>query len=270
MKMQPQVLAIIGSLFLTSVSFAGSAPFDHEHKNFTKLLNAHVQMSEDKTSSTVDYKNFNKADLNSYLKIVSAVTKKEFKTFSNDQRLSFFINTYNAYTIKLILDNYPVTSIKKIGYFFSSPWKKTFFKLFGEKTSLDQIEHSYVRADKKGLGSDARIHFAFNCASIGCPALLNEAWTATKLSAQLDSAAKGFLKDHTRNRVNLKNKSVEISDIFKWYRGDFTNRNYNSLKDFLAVYADSIATTEKEKALVKSKKFSITYSGYNWDLNKRK
>ncbi len=268
--MKRQHLLTILFLFSTTSSLALATAFDHEHKDFSKLLTAHIQMSKDKTSSSVDYKNFNKPALNKYLKTVSAVTKKEFSTFSKGQKLSFYINAYNAYTIKLILNNYPVSSIKKIGYFFSSPWKKTFFKLFGKETSLDQIEHSYVRADKKGLGSDARIHFAFNCASIGCPALLNEAWTAEKLPSQLDDAAKGFLKDHSRNRVNLKNKSVEISNIFKWYGDDFTDRNYKSLKDFLSLYVDSIASSDEEKTLVKSGEFSIDYSGYNWSLNKSK
>lgn len=256
-------------IILTMLSASTAFSFDHEHLAFSKLLKTHVKMSADKTSSSVDYKNFNKPELNKYLKTVSSVKAKDFKKFSRDQQLSFFINTYNAYTIKLILDNYPVVSIKKIGYFFSSPWKKTFFKLFGADTSLDQIEHTYVRASKT-LGSDARIHFAFNCASIGCPALLNEAWTAPKLNKQLDNAAKGFLSDHSRNRINLEDNSVELSNIFKWYGDDFTNRNYKSLKSFLVVYVDSIATSKKEKALIISKNFSIGYSGYDWDLNKTK
>lgn len=252
----------------TLMSSTTALSFDQSHKAWTELLKAHVKMSTDNTSSTVDYKNFDKNKLNLYLKTVSSVPKKEFNKFSRDQQLSFLINTYNAYTVKLILNNYPVKSIKKIGSFFSSPWKQNFFKLFGKETHLDQIEHTYTRASKT-LGTDARIHFAFNCASIGCPALLDEAFTAEKLSGQLDSASKNFLKDNSRNRVNLSKKRVELSNIFKWYGDDFTDRNYKSLKHFLSTYVDSIAKNEKEKALLKSNDYSISYTGYDWDLNKK-
>lgn len=250
-------------LLFSSLSFS----FDHEHSALTKLLKAHVKMSTNNTSSSVDYKNFNKTELNKYLKTVSAVTTIDFKKFTKKQQLAFYINTYNAYTIKLILNHYPVTSIKKTVSFFSNPWKKDFFKLFGKNMHLDKIEHSFVRGNKT-LGKDARIHFAFNCASIGCPALLNEAWTATKMEQQLNAAAQNFLKDHSRNRINISKKRVELSNVFKWYNEDFTNKNYKSLKGFLSTYLDSIASTEKEKTLIKSKKYSIHYSGYDWALNK--
>ncbi len=254
-------------LFLSFILFSLNAlAFDHSHSNWTELLSQHVTMSPKRTSSKVDYKNFNKKKLKAYLQNLSSVSKDEFKTFSNDQKLAFFINSYNAYTIQLILDHYPVDSIKDIGSFFSSPWKKEFFILLGQKRSLDEIEHEMVRKSD-ALGADARIHFAFNCASIGCPALLNEAFTAQKINRQLDQASKNFLKDHSRNRVNLKKERVELSNIFKWYKGDFETKNYRNLKDFLSKYADSISKNEQEKKLIKSKKYSITFSGYDWNLN---
>ncbi len=256
-------ILILSFIVLTS---SLSLAFDHKHSLFANLLNAHVKMSPNKTSSVVDYKNFNTNQLNKYLKSISSVEKKDFNNFTVKQQLAFYINAYNAYTIKLILDNYPVKSIKKIGTFFSSPWKKKFFKLFKEDSFLNQIEHKFVRASKT-LGNDARIHFAFNCASIGCPALLNTPWIAEKLNSQFESAAQNFLKDHSRNRVNIKNKSVQLSNIFKWYGNDFKTKNYKSLKAFLTIYANSIAINEKEKALILSKDYSITFSGYDWNLN---
>jgi len=261
-------LLIAACLLTVSNAFA----FDHSHKVLDDLLSAHVKMSADKTSSRVDYKNFDKTRLGLYLGAASSLSKKDFNAFTKDQKLAFFINTYNAFTIKLILDNYPVKSIKDTGVrSFSNPlknpWKMKFFKLFGKKTSLDQIEHVFTRGNKQ-LNQDPRIHFAFNCAAIGCPALSNSAWQASKIESQFDTAAKGFLKDHSRNRVNVADKTLELNDIFKWYGDDFNRGKYGSLKNFLAEYADAISQNEKEKNFVLSKSFSINSTGYDWNLNK--
>lgn len=258
--------------FLSSILFIfayqQAHSFDQSHSKWTGLLQNHVQLNSDNTASQVDYKNFNKKGLNEYLAQISSVTKASFKDFTQLEKLSFFINAYNAFTVKLILDNYPTKSIKDLGGYmpWQTPWKKKIFKLFGGKVSLDEIEHKFVR-NTKDLGFDARIHFAFNCASIGCPALLNTAWTANKINKQLDDAAKNFLKDGSRNWVDTKKKSVHLSNIFKWYYSDFTSKNFKSLKDFLKQYATSIAKNEQEIKLVRSGNFDIKYSGYNWGLN---
>ena len=256
-------------LFLSMFVFSSSWAFDHSHKDFDALLKTHVKMKEDKTSSVVDYKNFDKEALDDYLKKVSAVSKKELKSFDKNQKLSFFINAYNAYTIKLILNNYPLRSIKDTGVrSFSNPlknpWKMKFFMLLGKKTSLDEIEHRLTRGDDE-LNQDPRIHFAFNCASIGCPALSNGAWVADSIDEKFDSAAKGFLKDRSRNRI--KQKTVEVSDIFKWYGADFNRGKYASLKDFFVAYAGAISDKDDEKKMILEKDFVIKYSGYDWNLN---
>lgn len=257
----------IASFFLTLSAWG----FDHSHQDFDALLQKYVKVSADKTSSAVDYKNFDKGALEAYLKKVSAVSKKELKAFSNKEKLAFFINSYNAYTIKLILDNYPVKSIRDTGVrSFSNPlknpWKMKFFSFLGKKTSLDEIEHKLTRGDNS-LNQDPRIHFAFNCASIGCPALSNKAWMASSLEEQFDQAAKGFLSDRSRNKTNLSKKQVEVSDIFKWYGGDFKKGKYSSLEDFFASYADAITDNEDEKKLIQSKNFTVKPSGYDWNLN---
>lgn len=242
--------------------------FDHTHKKWTELLKKYVVQNDKGTSSTVKYKSFNKESLASYLADLRDVTKTDFGSWSKEKQLAFYINAYNAFTVKLILDNYPLKSIRKISFF--SPWKKEFFKLFGEPFFLDKIEHTLVR--KSGKFKEARIHFAFNCASIGCPALLNTAWVHDKLEKQFDQAAKNFLKDRSRNKVNLKKKRIEVSNIFKWYGKDFegNKNNYPSLKAFFVKYADSIGSNPKEVQFVKSKSFSVKTTGYNWNLNEAK
>jgi len=269
--MKKKILTVsLSSLVSLSSAFA----FDHSHQTFSELLSKHVTMSPDKTSSTVDYQNFETDKLDQYLSSLSKVSKKSFSSFNKKKQLAFYINAYNAFTIKLILKNYPVKSIKDTGVrSFSNPlknpWKMRFFSLFGKKTSLDQIEHDFTRGNDS-LNQDPRIHFAFNCASIGCPALLNKAWVHDKLQSQFDQAAKGFLGDRSRNRVNLEKNQVELNDIFKWYGDDFNRGKYGSLKEFLAAYAGALSDNEKERTFVLSKDYKISHTGYNWNLNKPK
>ena len=136
-------------------------------------------MIQDGQASRVDYSAFQKNQkvLQAYLASMSAVSRSEFDSWTKDQQLAFLINAYNAWTIEFVLSAYPdIKSIKDLGSFFSSPWKKEFINLLGETRSLDNIEHTLIRGS--GRYNEPRIHFAVNCASIGCPALLNRAYTA--------------------------------------------------------------------------------------------
>ncbi len=132
-----------------------SSAFDHTHKAFNKILNTHVKLKG--KQSLIDYKAVKKdiSDLNSYLELLSSVEKKEYAAFSKDQQLAFLINAYNAFTIKLIIDNYPLKSIKDIGSFFKSTWKIKFFTLLKKKTNLDHVEqvtiHFLSNEDKNSL-----------------------------------------------------------------------------------------------------------------------
>lgn len=241
--------------------------FDHSHQAWTIFLQKHVNVKG--PASTIDYKSIKNdpKDFNEYLKSLTAVSQDEFNRFSQNERLAFLINAYNAFTVKLVVDHYPVKSIKDIGErSFSnptaSPWKTKFFNLLGEKRHLDNIEHDMIRKQF----NEPRIHFAVNCASVGCPALRNEAFIASQLEKQLEDAAVSFISDKTRNRYSSETKKLELSSIFKWYGSDFPKK-YDSLEAFLAPW---ITSNPEHQKIIRDKKADVSYLDYDWSLNEEK
>lgn len=221
-----------------------SAP---SHEAFDKLLKVHV--FED---GRVSYKGFirDSVAFNKYLATLSK-NHPDDKWSSNEQK-AFWINVYNAFTIKLIIDHYPVKSIKDLGgsiYKVNTPWDIQFIKIGKETYDLNNVEHGKLRR----AYNDPRIHFAVVCASKSCPKLLNEAFVASKLDQQLDKVGRDFMNDSFRNKIT-PNK-IEISSIFNWYKGDFTENG--SLIDFLNKYAQ----------IKINSKASIDYLDYDWSLN---
>ncbi|MCP5246339.1 MAG: DUF547 domain-containing protein [Burkholderiales bacterium] len=256
---------------LTQAAFANQ--FDQSHAAWNKLLRDHVVMINQGRASQTDYAGFlqNRQALQQYLKQLSAVNEKKFIRWSKAEQLAFLINAYNAFTIELILTRYPkLDSIKDLGSFLSSPWKKEFVPLLGKLRSLDDIEHGMIR--NPGDYNEPRIHFAVNCASIGCPALLNEAFTGEKLEQQLEAVTKAFLEDRSRNRFNPSTGRLEVSKIFDWYSKDFESGwgGWRSLKQFLTHYADSLTDNEQEKRTVAAGNFRVRYLDYDWKLNDKK
>ncbi|MCP3927347.1 MAG: DUF547 domain-containing protein [Desulfobacterales bacterium] len=237
--------------------------FDHNHTLYDNILKKNIKLIDKGIQSKVNYSALKKDSkkFEKYLTQLSAVTKKEFDSWSKNQQLSFLINAYNAFTIELILKNYPVKSIKETGSFFKGPWKVKFINLIGKKISLDDIEHELIR--KKGIYDEPRIHFAVVCASIGCPAIQNEAFTAEKLDLMLEKGLINFLSDQTRNRYNKREKVFEVSKIFKWYDGDFKKR-YGSVIKLLNSYGKYI-TAKPSKNIT-----DIEYLNYDWNLNDTK
>ncbi|MDA3790994.1 MAG: DUF547 domain-containing protein [Desulfobacula sp.] len=265
-----KLLSIIFTAIILFNTHALAESFDHKHTILNDLLKKHVSWNQAKTASTVNYKgiSIDRKALRTYLDSVSAVTKPEFTKWSKNQQLAFLINIYNAFTIELILTKYPnLKSIKDIGSLFKSPWKKNFFTLFGKKTNIDEIEHGLIR--QKGVYDDPRIHLAIVCASIGCPALRNEAYTTDKIDGQLDDNIKSFLSDRTRNRYNTYTKKLEVSKIFDWYKEDF-NAGYHgiqSLPFFLGQYAKLLADNPIDQEKIKLEMVDIIYLDYDWSLN---
>ncbi len=241
-----RVLAFLLFVVLSRPAFS----FDHEHLNFSKILAQDVSVSGAQTM--VNYKNLKKnpVQLDEYLKTLSAVKKSEYDSFSSSQQLAFMINAYNAFTIKLMRDHWPVKSIKDLGGLFSSAWKKEFFSLLGQKRHLDWIEHEVIRKDF----NEPRIHFAVNCASMGCPPLRQEAFRASAIDHQLEEQAKLFLNDTTKNKY--ENGEAKLSKIFDWYGSDFTKDGgdlINALNQW------------REKKFPSNAK--ITFLNYDWAPN---
>ncbi|WP_211224568.1 DUF547 domain-containing protein [Marinimicrobium agarilyticum] len=219
------------------------------------------------TATTVDYKTLkaNPANLTQYLTQLSSVQKTTFDDWTKNQQLAYLINTYNAYTLKLIIDHYPEDSIRDIGPFWKTPWEIKFIPLFSEKRSLDYVEHQRIR--EPGAYNEPRIHFAVNCASIGCPALRTEPFTADKLEQQLEDSTQRFLRDNTRNRY--RDGELQVSPIFKWYREDFQKgwNGVNSLNEFFLRYAEALELSDAQRQELKNDNMTYKFLDYDWSLN---
>lgn len=234
---------------LLSWGFTASAQISHDL--WDGLLKKHVD-----ADGFVNYKGFIKDSLvlKKYLAVLSSNHPHE--RWPREEQMAYWINAYNAFTVKLIVDNYPVASIKDIKNgipFVNTVWDIKFINIQGKVYDLNNIEHSILRKQFK----DARIHAAVNCASYSCPKLWGEAFVASRLDQQLDSAMRAFVNDPLRNRVTAG--KAELSQIFSWYAGDFTEAA-GSVRAYVNKYA-------KVKLESSGK---ISYIDYNWELNERK
>lgn len=219
-----------------------------DNQIFTRLLQQYVN------DGNVDYEGFKKDEkiLNQYLDILS---RTDIEKLSKKGKFAFYVNAYNAFTIKLILTRYPdIESIKDIGGLFSSPWDMKFIPLKNKKVTLDYIEHEVLRPTFK----DARVHFAVNCASKSCPPLRNEAYEEDRLDDQLNEQTRQFINGE--NNYSLKGNSIYISKIFKWFKKDFNNTPLA----FVMQYAQEPL---KEKLEALGSNVSVRYLDYDWSLN---
>ncbi len=241
-----------------------------DHSTWDGLLKKYVHVLREGQATQVDYAGFltQRSELSQYLIELSNLSSAEFDALSNEQQLAFLINAYNAWTVEFILTQYPdLDSIKDLGSFFRSPWKKEFIPLLGKTRSLDDIEHNLIRGSERY--KDARIHFAVNCASVGCPALRAEAYQGATLNAQLEEQTQLFLADSSRNR--LAKDVLEVSSIFKWYREDFEKgwSGADSLEGFFALYAEALKLTDQQVLAIQNGKIDIEFLDYDWHLNKK-
>lgn len=236
--------------------------FDHTHVKWSEVLKkyqnnqGYVSYKKLKEDISLDRKH----DFYLYLTEIQAVKQPEYDRWTNDEKKAFLINSYNALTFKLIVEHYPVASIKKIGGFFTKPWSIEFFSLLdGRIKKLDPIEHEWLRPTFK----DYRIHAAVNCASVSCPPLRNEAFVPPQLEAQLDDQMKLWLNDKTRNQISYQKKVFKISKIFDWYKADFEDWG-GGVAEVIGKY---VANPLRRDV---SSQIKVQYLPYNWDLNEAK
>lgn len=245
---------VLGFLVLAAAPSAAACPsFDQSWAQWDALLRGHVK------AGTVDYAALHEAPaaLDGVLAQMSAVCASDFQKWTKDQQVAFWVNAYNAYTLKLILEHYPLASIKDIGLLPGAAWRERFIPLgalVGRSTelSLNDVEHEILRKQYP----DARLHFALVCASKSCPELRSEAYVGARLGEQLDAAGRHFLADRAKNV--LGGTSWKVSSIFKWYREDF-ERDGPGLVPFLKRFADpTVAAVDSPQ---------LEYLKYDWSLN---
>lgn len=216
---------------------------------FAGLLKKHV------TREGVNYEGLKKDEalLDNYLSMLSAIDPD---SLPEKHQFAYYINVYNAFTIKLVLSRYPgINSIKDIGGIFFSPWEKKFIPVKKGVFSLDHIEHKILRPVFK----DPRVHFAINCASKSCPLLRGEPYDGEKLDLQLDEQAREFINDGRNNF--FRDGTLFLSRIFKWFEDDFSGQPVQ----FVLRYA-----SEDLKRRINDSKdlLSVSYPDYDWALNK--
>ena len=265
-----KLLVNLGALTLAGLAVrpAAAQTFDHSHQAWTALLKKHVVLLGGGKASQARYAGFatDSGALQAYTDTLSSVSSAAFNAFSKPQQMAFLINAYNAFTVALILTRYPkLASIRDLGTLLSNPWKPKFIKLLGTEMSLDNIEHDTLRA--KGRYDDPRIHFAVNCASIGCPMLREEAFVAERLEAQLDEQGLRFMSDRSRNR--FADGKLQLSKIFDWYGDDFKqgHKGITSLGAFAARYANQLADAPADRERIKAQGLEIGFLDYDWKLN---
>lgn len=210
-----------------------------DHSIWEGVLQKYV--SED---GAVNYKKLakNNRELNTYLDELSKHPPMD--SWSRDEKLAYWINAYNAFTVKLIIDHYPIKSIRDLHD--GNPWDVKWIELGRQTYSLNQIEHDIIRPRY----DEPRIHFAVNCAAQSCPPLLNHAWTAVNLESFLEQQTRAFINNERYNTIGTK--SLKLSQIFNWYGKDF-----GDIRSFVNSYTD---TAVKEGA-------KISFQEYNWAIN---
>ena len=262
-------------LILALLFFATSA-LAFDHGQWDSLLKKNVVVLEGGKASQFRYAEVDRNALQAYLKTLSGVRETEFKGWPRDEQIAFLINAYNAFAVEKVLSRYPdLRSIRDFGRIFGNPFKDEFFTLLGRGMSLDGVEHGLLRKDYR----EPRVHYAVNCASVGCPMLREEAYVADRLDAQLEEQARRFLSDRSRNRFDARNGTLEVSKIFDWYKEDWRSgyRGLNgrtpaigSREQYFARYAKLLADDPAQQKLIEDEKASLAFLDYDWTLNDAK
>lgn len=262
-----------------SETFPPEEPFDHTYALYGSLLRKYVR------GARVDYKGFlsSRAEFEKFLESIGRVREEEYQNWTEAEKLAFWINAYNAFTIEAILENYPISRrLSVIGLFVPSNsilqikgvWDGLEWKAAGRMLTLDEIEHKILRKEF----DEPRIHTAINCASIGCPDLKAEPYTPLGLEEQLSQASAVFINNSAKGlEINAEGGRVRFSKIFKWFGEDFVDEygegyefegrseKENAILNFALIYLDD----GDKKEFLKRNGFSMGWLGYDWQLNER-
>lgn len=222
---------------------------DIDHHQWQQLLTKYLVVSPQQT--LFRYSAITPADKQQLQNYINHLSNLDPRQYNRDVQFAYWVNLYNALTVQLIINNYPITSITKLGGFFSfGPWDQPIVTITNKTLSLNDIEHRILRP----IWRDPRIHYAVNCASLGCPDLLPQVFDSHHLDQQLNNAASRFINSNKGVRTN--SKQTTLSSIYDWYSVDFGNRqallqHINHYREYQKINGDNI-------------KFD-----YNWQLNQK-
>ena len=267
-----KTLILLCALSTSFAAAAAAAEFDHTHAAWDKVLKRFVD--DDGMVNYRKLKHDRTAGLDAYLKALAEIPEAELKDWSRAQLLALYINAYNAYTVKAILDHYPIeaTGVSRLRFPNNSirqidgVWKKHKHVVAGQRLTLDAMEHKKLREQLQ----EPRIHFAIVCASIGCPKLARHAFTADALDKQLDAATRRFVNDRAKVRLDRGDGVLHLSRIFKWFSGDFKDTpdadeyDGNGVIAFVARYRP-----KADAAILRSRDIDVEYLDYDWSLNEQ-
>jgi hypothetical protein len=258
-------LAINGSAYAGELDQAFSvnnpnSTMTVDHSAWDKILSTYIVASPDGINR-FGYGRVSKSDRQALKVYLAKLQGTKVTALAAFEQRAFWINLYNALTIDVVLDNYPVKTIRDIslggGFFATGPWKKELVAVEGRKLSLDNIEHDILRK----VWRDARVHYAVNCASISCPNLMAKAFTGATLDRMLTQGAKAYV-NHRRG-VNVAGGRLRLSNIFDWYRSDFGSSDAEVI-----AHISTFAEPGLKQDLARMK--SIAGYDYDWSLNEAK
>jgi hypothetical protein len=263
---------IFGSIFFGSLQAAN--PLDDD---FAAVLKTYVNQQ-----GMVNYRGLksNRGKLVSFAAAIDALSPDVYRKWSEKEKIAFWINAYNALTLKAIIDHYPIKAgfFKALAYPRNSirqipgVWDKLRFSVMGREMTLDEIEHATLRKEF----NEPRIHLALVCAAMGCPPLRNEPYAGEKLDQQLDDQARHFLANPRKFAINPSQGKVYLSPIFKWFGGDFV-KTYGTDKEFAGFSPAERAVlnfivkyvNERDREFLLRGAYSISYLDYDWSLNEQ-
>ena len=255
------LLKIILPALLCAGMAVPAVAMTEQHAAFTAILAEHVNMRGivDYTAVCADER---------MPKYIHQLQTTDPSALNDTDQLAFWINAYNAFTLKIVCDSYPIDSISELhggGLILgtvlnTTVWDKEEFSINGQMLTLGHIEHEILRKGPE----KARIHFAIVCAAVSCPPLRAEAYEGYKIDAQLEAQGRIFLSRDDLNRFDMNRKRAHLSGIFKWFLKDFGS-NRTELLQYLADYAPDPAVAESLRT--NAKDWRIKWNKYDWTLN---